>query len=341
MSLASADASSWQELAQLILQCLGAITLLRILYHAVDVARLWLLPPHCDIRRYYRPNAWALVTGSSTGIGLWFAWELAAAGFNVILLGHKLDELHEAQARIEAHFPHVQTRILVMDCSKATASEINEHLRSVTDLNLTVLINNVGGVITHQSPRIKPLTDYTPEEIDLNISLNAVFMTHMTRFLLPVLASNRSGPSLILNMSSGAQEGIPGVSIYSATKSYITALTKSVNRECKAAGVKVDIISIVPGEVTSQTNKPAHGFGVIDARPYAEMVLQRAPAAAARGVMVFSPYWAHALAFWVMRVLPESIRLRAFVALVLRDRNVPTQDDTDTHSEKPARTTAR
>lgn len=334
-----AGARMWQETAQLIIQCLGTLTILRILYHVIEIARLWVLPPLYSIRHYHRPGSWALVTGSSAGIGFWYAWELASAGFNVILLGHKVDELDEARSRIEAGFPDVQTQVIVMDCSQATAAAIKEQLDTVADLNLTVLVNNVGGVVALQTPKIKPLMESTSDEIDTTITLNAVLMTHVTRLLLPTLAAN--GPSLIFNMSSGAQEGVPGVPIYSATKSYVSALTKSVHRECKAAGMPVDVISIVPGEVTSQSNRPARGFGVIDARPYAQIVMRRAPAAAARGVMVFSPYWAHAVAFWFMRLLPEPVLLRAFVALVVRDGGGPGVVRDGHQVQKPPATTAR
>lgn len=45
-----------------------------------------------SLSRYHHPNAWALVTGASDGIGLRFAEQLASHGFNVALHGRNLDK---------------------------------------------------------------------------------------------------------------------------------------------------------------------------------------------------------------------------------------------------------
>lgn len=65
------------------------------------------------------PRSWALVIGVSTGTGRGFAEELAKRGFNVILLGHKRDELQVTRDGLIAVLPGFQTRILVFDAAHA------------------------------------------------------------------------------------------------------------------------------------------------------------------------------------------------------------------------------
>lgn len=62
-----------------------------------------------DLERYRHKEEhkepWALITGSSDGIGLAFAYELASAGFNVILHGRNLSKLENAKKSIAQEHP--------------------------------------------------------------------------------------------------------------------------------------------------------------------------------------------------------------------------------------------
>ena len=127
-----------------VLKAIGVVATLRTCYRWLDGASLWLLPV-LPMTRYWRENrpgqSWALITGASAGIGLSCGHELAARGFNVVLLGHKPDELAEAKAAIEDASPAVEVRILELDVITASAEEIDAALDSISHLPLTVLVN--------------------------------------------------------------------------------------------------------------------------------------------------------------------------------------------------------
>ena len=124
------------------LQVVGVATTLYAGFKCINGSLLWLLPK-LPLTRYQSPKdrSWALVTGASAGIGFGFAQELAARGFNVVILGHKPDELAAAQATINAESPAVEVQILELNVVTATAVEIETALESISQLRLTILVN--------------------------------------------------------------------------------------------------------------------------------------------------------------------------------------------------------
>jgi len=125
------------------LEAIGAIAVLYTCYKCIDAVSLWLLPTLPMTRYSRRPGgqAWALVTGASAGIGFGCAQELAARGFNVVILGHKAGELAEAKRIIEAEYPAAEVRVLLLNVITATTAEIEAALETISDLQLTVLVN--------------------------------------------------------------------------------------------------------------------------------------------------------------------------------------------------------
>jgi len=300
------------DLVAVTLQTTGALFLLYTGATLLYSASLWLLPP-VKLTRYQRPNgAWALVTGASAGIGFGTAQELAARGFNVILLGHLVDELEDAKASILAEFPSAQVRIIVMDAIIASAADIEAMVHSISSLPLTILVNNVGGLAAPH-PKLRPLDAYAAPAVDATLDLNIRFMTHLTRLLLPALARG-GGPALVLSLSSVARDGMPLVAIYSGCKAYVAALSAAVGREARAAGQAVDTLAVVPGDVRTPAHAVALAPGSPDGRAFAAAMLDRAGRAVARGYLVVTPWWAHAVQVGLMAWVPERVALPMVLA---------------------------
>lgn len=95
-------------------------------------------------------SPWALVTGASDGIGVGFAEELASQGFNVILHGRNAEKLQTVSETLQAQFPGRKFKILVLDAVQdaGNVDKIQAALAEFKDLNLKVLINNVGGMVS-------------------------------------------------------------------------------------------------------------------------------------------------------------------------------------------------
>jgi 17beta-estradiol 17-dehydrogenase / very-long-chain 3-oxoacyl-CoA reductase len=291
----------------------GYLTLTWLLYHITCFITFHFWAPRNALSRYRREvapiSAHALITGSSQGIGFGLASELVKRGFGVILLAHIQEELDAAKARLEklaataSLVPDI--RLLCINAVTVTESELEEALSSIQDLPITILVNNVGGMPVDHPP-FRFIWEYNAYEINNTISLNARFMAQVTRIMMPTLV--RNGPSLVLNLSSGAQVGMPWLTMYSATKAFNAVFSKALARETRAAGLPVDSIAILPGEVLTEGNCLAVPKGSPNAAEFAKMILDRVDIAVARRALEIFPYWVHELQFGFLNMVPERLK---------------------------------
>ena len=104
---------------------------------------------------------------------------------------------------------------------------------SVQDINVTVLVNDIGGVVGIVSPEFKTLTTHTTREVNDLIGRNGRFMTHVTRALIPLLEKNQ--PSLILNIGSmGAV-----ITRQQRPKTWLNAEMKAENKDIEVLRILV------------------------------------------------------------------------------------------------------
>lgn len=214
------------------------------------------LPKYGRRHRLYRPQngtqpptrTWALVTGATDGLGLTLAEQLATQGFNVIIHGRNPSKLNKLKHDLETTHK-ISVRTLVIDAETLpTASDTagNEAfdkliLSTVSDIPLTVLVNNIAVLGEWLA-----MHERTGESIDRYINMNVKFMTQLTRLLIPVL--NKNNPGLVLNISSGAEDGLaPYSAPYAGAKAYSSALTRSLRIECKLQKFNLEVMTVKYG----------------------------------------------------------------------------------------------
>lgn len=265
-------------------------------------------------------EAWALITGSTAGIGFGFAQELCANGFNVIIHGKTAHELADAKAQLRKSFPSRSIRTYLFDASAPTTDLASSLSPVLQDISLRVLVNNVGGQYGQTRCTYQPLIDYTSEEVRRVMNVNAHFMTQITRLLLPRLsAGGPRAPSLVLNISSLAAAGFPYVSVYASCKAFINAFTCALHAEMRAESKSVTVLGIVCGNVQSEGHRLVEGWLIPTSRGMARAALRRVgPAPGTRsklgrglvgcGPAVVTAYWPHALQAWGFELLPEMAR---------------------------------
>ena len=182
----------------------------------------------------------ALVTGSTSGIGLGIARALAARGANVVLNGFG-DAAQIAQLRQEiAQAYGVNVMFDGADMSRADAIEAMM-ARALGEFGaIDLLVNNAG--IQH----VAPVDAFPIDKWNAILAINLSAAFHTTRLALP--AMKRNGFGRIINVASAhALVASPFKSAYVATKHGIAGLTKTVALEVAEAGITVN--AVCPGYV--------------------------------------------------------------------------------------------
>lgn len=292
----------------------GVFMLLSTAYKVVRVVYIYFVCSS-SLPRYLHGNdsngSWALVTGSTDGIGFGLAQELCSRGFNVIIHGRSPTKLDAKARELRAAFPSRSVKTWEANALSASPPDGStpaalgtlEKLLKQEKLNLTVLINNIGGADAAIEGAYKNLVTSTMDEINGMVQFNAGFALHVTRTVLPVLLANK--PSLIMNIGSHADAGSPYLVTYSASKAFNMAFSVSLRAEMQGEGLgkDVEVIGIVSGQTVSATTKKDVSFSIPSARQFAKCALDRVGC----GKSVISAYWVHGMQRGFLNAVPESL----------------------------------
>lgn len=185
-------------------------------------------------------NKTALITGSTSGIGLGMARALAAEGANIVLNGlGKSADIEAARKAIEKDFG---VKCLFHGADMTKPEKIADMMAKAADAfgGIDILVNNAG--IQH----VSKIEEFPPEKWDaiLGIILSSSF--HTTRLAVPYMKKQKWGR--IINLASAhALVASPFKSAYVAAKHGLLGFTKSVALELAQDGITVN--AICPGYV--------------------------------------------------------------------------------------------
>jgi 3-hydroxybutyrate dehydrogenase len=182
----------------------------------------------------------ALVTGSTSGIGLGIASGLAAQGCRIVLNGFgDPDQIESTRARLgEEH--GVEVRYSGADMSRpddiaAMVEQVQQDLGGVD-----ILVNNAGIQF------VAPIEAFPPEKWDAIIAINLSSAFHTSRLIIPAMKAR--GWGRIVNIASAhGLVASPFKTAYVAAKHGMIGLTKTVALEVAEAGITCN--AICPGYV--------------------------------------------------------------------------------------------
>jgi len=181
----------------------------------------------------------AVITGSTSGIGLGIAHAFAKAGANVIINGlGSADEHTQVVAEVAAH----GTNVVFGEANMMNSDEITAMLAKVeTDMGgIDILVNNAG--IQH----VSPIEDFPTEKWDAVIAINLTSSFHTIRNVVPGMRKRNWGR--IINVCSAhSLRASTHKAAYVAAKHGLAGLTKVVALETATTGITVNAIS--PGFV--------------------------------------------------------------------------------------------
>ena len=182
----------------------------------------------------------ALVTGSTSGIGLAYAKALAGAGANLVINGFgDPADIEKERAGLERDHG---VRALYSGADLTRPDEIEAMMKAAADAfgAVDILINNAG------RQHVAPVDQFPVEKWDLIIALNLTAAFHATRLAVPGMRSKKWG-RIISTASAHSLVASPNKSAYVAAKHGIAGFTKTVALETATDGITVNCIS--PGYV--------------------------------------------------------------------------------------------
>jgi len=282
-----------------ILAVIGSLWILRLTFRIVGFLWLHCLRPRTNFACYgAKKGSWAVVTGASDGIGRAFAEKLAKRGFNIVMISRTASKLKELQQAVETKY-RVLTRSVAMDCSVVSSSTLQLIQQAVQDLDVSILINNVGVSLNIPAEH----SELTEDEVTHLINVNCLFTSQITRVLIPILRQRKSSRGLIVTLSSTSGVfPIPLLSIYSASKAFDSFFSRSLRTELLRS--KIDCLSLTPHfVVSSMSGFKRSRFMVPTAERFVDDALDKLGA----GGSEQSPYWPHDLYIRIGSLIPESI----------------------------------
>ncbi|MBB4986474.1 SDR family oxidoreductase [Streptomyces nymphaeiformis] len=198
----------------------------------------------------------AVVTGASSGIGEATAGHLAGLGARVVVMARREDRLVDLVARIEkdggealALPVDVTDRAAVRAAAERIAAELG---------GADLLFNNAGVMLP------APVEELATEQWQRQIDLNVTGLMNVIGAFTPQLvetAASRGVADLINTSSIAAQNIFPNFAVYSATKAYVTHLSRHLRAELGAKNVRVSAVE--PGIVGTELQSHVTDAGAL------------------------------------------------------------------------------
>lgn len=211
---------------------IGVLKMLSMAYETTIFVKHHFLTSGYDLIERYGKDSWAVITGSSDGIGAEYAKTLARKGFNIILISRTKSKLEKVEADIKKESPDIETKIVIADFSgDASLAFYRNLLDLVKDLDVSIVIANAGLM---NIGAIETMKDGWLQSM-LDVNIYHYIMMHKV-FLPKLMSRVKSGKNCaLIGLSSAAYlRYFPtGMNTYAATKAFTTYMSRGLSDEIK------------------------------------------------------------------------------------------------------------
>ena len=175
----------------------------------------------------------AIITGASSGIGIYIAKRLAKEGVRLALVARSGEKLQQIAREIDPNPANVlalTANITDTDALRRVTEEVERHFG-----RLDILVNNAGLEITAR------LEDLNEDEIMQLVDVNLTAHLQFSRIVLPIMLKQGSGH--VVNVSSMAAK-LPTAyhSVYASAKAGLSAFTRAWRTEYHDQGVSASVL---------------------------------------------------------------------------------------------------
>lgn len=178
-------------------------------------------------------NKVAVITGGNSGIGLAVAREFSNEGANVVIFGRNRKTLDEAVKSIGKN-------VLVIQGDVSNLADIDKLYKQTTEKfgKIDILVANAGIAPTMM---VEQVTEAHFDQVS-DINFKGLYFT-----VQKAIPHMKDQASVILVSSIANNKGLPGMSVYAATKAAVRSLARTFTSELKARGIRVNVLS--PGAI--------------------------------------------------------------------------------------------
>jgi uncharacterized protein len=253
----------------------------------------------------------ALITGASKGIGKSIAEQLAARGFDLLLVARSAGLLEQVAKEI-SQSTNKNCQWLALDLAEDRAAESVFEYCNKNQLVVSVLVNNAGYGLSGSFEK------YSVQEHTDMLKVNIITLTQLTRLFLPSLLKQPA--AYILNIGSTASyQAVPMLSAYAASKAYVLNFSRGLYQELKKTNVSVTCICPGPTDtnfvnranVGTKGQKAAERFNMSPqtvARIAVDCLFRRKPEVITGGLNKLSAFFA-----WLLpKPIVEGIAMKLY-----------------------------
>ena len=248
------------------------------------------------ISQFGPKGSWALITGASDGIGKEFALQIAARGYNLVLVSRTASKLDALSSEIKTAHPSLKIEIVAMDFAENRDSDYESLQRKIKDLDVSILINNVG--LSHAIPQ--NFVDTAERDMKNIITVNDIGTLRTTKLVVPGMITRKRG--LILTMASiGGVMPTPLLATYSGSKAFLQAWGTALGAELAEHGI---LVQVVHSHLVASNMSKIRRTSLLVPSPKAFVRATLAKigrSGGSQGVpFTMTPYWSHATFLYVI-----------------------------------------